>query len=160
MATSSTPMSSMRSFARYGLAVPLLTRPRTRARKTACNTPGTAKRGLGGRRLSCSRSRHQSTAHLLPHPKLPLRVAETASHSHPRAQNPVKFGVNLDVTQYVDGERRTLNPEGRAHANVVWALYEEGCSVRLLNPQTYNDNVWALCATLQEYFGCMVGCNT
>lgn len=75
-------------------------------------------------------------------------------------EHPVKFGLNLDVTKYVDGERETLNPEGRAHANVVWALYEEGCSVRLLNPQTYDKQVWALCASLQEYFGCMVGANT
>ena len=37
---------------------------------------------------------------------------------------------------------------------------QEGCSVRLLNPQTFDNNVWALCASLQEYFGCMVGCNT
>ncbi|CAB4043787.1 bifunctional lysine-specific demethylase and histidyl-hydroxylase NO66, partial, partial [Paramuricea clavata] len=34
-----------------------------------------------------------------------------------------------------------------------------GCSVRLLNPQTFSDSVWKLNATLQEYFGSFVGAN-
>lgn len=29
----------------------------------------------------------------------------------------------------------------------------------MLNPQTFYDPVWKLCATLQEFFGCMVGTN-
>ena len=31
--------------------------------------------------------------------------------------------------------------------------------MRLLNPQTYTDEVWYLLSTLQELFGCMVGAN-
>ncbi|XP_043188225.1 ribosomal oxygenase 1-like isoform X1 [Amphibalanus amphitrite] len=71
----------------------------------------------------------------------------------------IQFGRNLDVTSYSEGERETHNPAGRAHAPVVWDYYRNGCSVRLLNPQTYCGAVWRLCAALQEYFGCMVGAN-
>ncbi|XP_065184624.1 ribosomal oxygenase 1-like [Sycon ciliatum] len=71
----------------------------------------------------------------------------------------LEFGVNLDVTTYQDGKRETHNPHGIAYAPVVWDFYQSGCSVRLLNPQTFSDPVWRLCSTLQEYFGCFVGAN-
>ncbi|XP_028398568.1 ribosomal oxygenase 1-like [Dendronephthya gigantea] len=74
-------------------------------------------------------------------------------------QNNVQFSVNLDVTSYKDGQRETHNPSGRALAPVVWDFYQNGCSVRLLNPQTFSDSVWKLNATLQEYFGSFVGAN-
>ncbi len=59
------------------------------------------------------------------------------------------FGRNLDVTSYENGVRETHNPEGRAYAPVVWDYYNNGCSLRLLNPQTFWEPVWQLCATLQ-----------
>lgn len=71
----------------------------------------------------------------------------------------IEFGVNLDVTSYQDGKRETHNPPGRAYRSVVWDFYQNGCSVRMLNPQTYSRNVWKMLATLQEYFGCCVGAN-
>lgn len=37
--------------------------------------------------------------------------------------------------------------------------FQNGCSVRLLNPQTYSRNVWKLLSVLQEYFNCCVGAN-
>ena len=37
--------------------------------------------------------------------------------------------------------------------------FKNGCSVRLLNPQTFSESVWKLNATLQEYFGSFVGAN-
>jgi lysine-specific demethylase/histidyl-hydroxylase NO66 len=30
----------------------------------------------------------------------------------------------------------------------------------MLNPQTYHRPLWELTSQLQEYFSCMVGCNT
>ena len=75
-----------------------------------------------------------------------------------RSQN-VQFTKNLDVTSYTDGKRETHNPEGRAYAPVVWDFYNNGCSLRMLNPQTFDDHVWKLCATLQEFFGSFVGTN-
>ncbi|EGD79457.1 hypothetical protein PTSG_10023 [Salpingoeca rosetta] len=75
-------------------------------------------------------------------------------------QNYLKYGVNLDLTKYEDGERTTLNPDGRVRPNVMWAMFEDGCSVRVLNPQTFHQPVWKAISALQDYFGCMVGANT
>lgn len=72
----------------------------------------------------------------------------------------IQFSVNLDITTYSNGVRETHNPVGRAYAPVVWDMYQSGCSIRLLNPQTYSRNVWKLLSILQEYFGCCVGANT
>lgn len=66
---------------------------------------------------------------------------------------------NIDIVSYESGVRETHNPEGRAVASAVWDYYQNGCSVRILNPQTYIDRVHLLLATLQEYFGAMVGAN-
>ena len=41
---------------------------------------------------------------------------------------------------------------------VVWDFYNNGCSL-MLNPQTFHSPVWKLCATLQDFFGSMVGAN-
>lgn len=43
--------------------------------------------------------------------------------------------------------------------DTVWGFYEDGCSVRLLNPQTFMPQLHRLNATLQEYFNCLVGAN-
>lgn len=48
---------------------------------------------------------------------------------------------------------------GRAHAAVVWDYYRNGCSVRLLNPQTYHTELRELNTRLQEVFGSFVGAN-
>ncbi|XP_067941831.1 ribosomal oxygenase 1-like isoform X2 [Watersipora subatra] len=71
----------------------------------------------------------------------------------------VRFGVNIDLTTYKNGKRETHNPPGRAYPAIVWDHYRQGCSVRLLNPQTYSVATWRLLSTLQEMFGCMVGAN-
>merc|ERR1711974_82575 len=89
---------------------------------------------------------------------------------------PVIYGKNLNVTSYTepgsgvspgsgsgeDGEetdagRVNHDPVGRAHAPVVWDFYNNGCSLRMLNPQTFHSPVWKLCATLQDFFGSMAG---
>lgn len=49
----------------------------------------------------------------------------------------MQFTKNVDVTSYSDGKRETHNPIGRALPSVVWDYYMNGCSVRLLNPQTF-----------------------
>jgi lysine-specific demethylase/histidyl-hydroxylase NO66 len=55
---------------------------------------------------------------------------------------------------------RTLNPPGRAQADDIWGHFKDGCSVRVLNPQSYHPPLWKLLARLQDYFGCMAGANT
>lgn len=73
--------------------------------------------------------------------------------------NNVQFTKNLDVTSYSDGKRETHNPVGRALPSIVWDYYKNGCSVRLLNPQTFIPKLALLNSSLQEYFGCFVGAN-
>ncbi|XP_008102195.1 ribosomal oxygenase 1 [Anolis carolinensis] len=72
----------------------------------------------------------------------------------------VQFGINLDVTSYQDGKRETYNPVGRALPAVVWDFYQNGCSLRMLNPQAFSSTVWHFLSILQEQFGSMVGANT
>lgn len=73
--------------------------------------------------------------------------------------NPLYYTRNVDIVSYENGVRETHNPEGRAIPSAVWDYYQNGCSVRILNPQTYNKKIQLLLATLQEYFGTMVGAN-
>lgn len=49
----------------------------------------------------------------------------------------ILFTKNIDITSYENGIRETHNPVGRAVPTVVWDYYMNGCSVRMLNPQTY-----------------------
>eukprot|EP01113_Clastostelium_recurvatum_P045277 TRINITY_DN7762_c0_g1_i1.p1 TRINITY_DN7762_c0_g1~~TRINITY_DN7762_c0_g1_i1.p1 ORF type:complete len:503 (-),score=165.32 TRINITY_DN7762_c0_g1_i1:21-1529(-) len=79
---------------------------------------------------------------------------------HMFRKHDMKYTTNVDITNYVNGERQTLNPEGRVNAGHVWKMYGEGCSVRLLNPQTFHKRLWGTMAKLQEHFGCGVGANT
>lgn len=71
----------------------------------------------------------------------------------------VLYTKNLDITSYSNGIRETHNPQGRAHPSVVWDYYSNGCSIRMLNPQTFIPKIHTINATLQEYFGCFVGAN-
>lgn len=71
----------------------------------------------------------------------------------------VLFTKNLDITSYSDGQRETHNPPGRALPSVVWDYYSNGCSIRMLNPQTFIPKIHTLNSTLQEFFGCFVGAN-
>ncbi|XP_008395684.1 ribosomal oxygenase 1 isoform X2 [Poecilia reticulata] len=71
----------------------------------------------------------------------------------------VQYGVNLDITSYVNGKRETHNPPGRALPFTVWDFYESGCSVRLLNPQAFSSTVWSVLSILQEKFDSMAGAN-
>jgi len=70
----------------------------------------------------------------------------------------VLYGKHLDITSY-DGERETHNPEGRVYPAVMWDYYNNGSSIRMINPQYFSNTVWRLCATLQDHFQSMVGAN-
>ncbi|XP_074604510.1 bifunctional lysine-specific demethylase and histidyl-hydroxylase NO66 [Brevipalpus obovatus] len=74
-------------------------------------------------------------------------------------ERPIQFTKNIDITSFENEERKTYNPDGRAYPAVVWDHYMAGCSIRLLNPQTYSRSVWKLNSILQEFFGCFVGAN-
>ncbi|XP_076275972.1 bifunctional lysine-specific demethylase and histidyl-hydroxylase NO66 [Rhynchophorus ferrugineus] len=72
---------------------------------------------------------------------------------------PLHFTRNVDVVVYENDKKEVLNPEGRAVASQLWDYYSNGCSIRVLNPQTYDQHVHFVIANLQEYFGTMVGTN-
>lgn len=71
----------------------------------------------------------------------------------------IQFTKNIDITTYSNGKRETHNPTGRAHPHVVWDYYLNGCSIRLLNPQTYLPVLHTFNSTLQEFTNSFVGAN-
>ncbi|KAL2082638.1 hypothetical protein ACEWY4_022456 [Coilia grayii] len=83
----------------------------------------------------------------------------TAEFDRALREDNVQFGVNLDVTSYINGKRETHNPPGRALPYTVWNFYESGCSLRMLNPQAFSSTVWNVLSILQELFGSMAGAN-
>ncbi|XP_037541502.1 ribosomal oxygenase 1 [Nematolebias whitei] len=83
----------------------------------------------------------------------------TAEFDRILREEDVQFGVNLDVTSYINGKRETHNPPGRALPFTVWDFYESGCSIRMLNPQAFSSTVWSVLSILQEQFGSMAGAN-
>jgi len=74
-------------------------------------------------------------------------------------QHNLEFTTNIDVTTYINEVKQNHNQEGRAFAPLVWDFFQQGCSIRLLNPQTYSKNCWQYLSTLQELFGTCVGAN-
>lgn len=74
-------------------------------------------------------------------------------------ENYLEFTKNIDITSYRDGVRETHNPEGRATPSSTWSFFENGCSIRILNPQTFIPAVYKMNSKLQEYFHCMIGTN-
>ena len=77
------------------------------------------------------------------------------------AQKEVWFGKNLDVVKCDKrGVKQTMTPEDeRAYPSRVWRFFEQGCSIRMLNPQTFSVPVWRVCSVLTEFFNSFVGCN-
>ena len=71
----------------------------------------------------------------------------------------VEYTKNLDVTSYSEGVRQTHNPVGRAYPPVVWDYFSNGCSLRMLNPQTFHKPVWQILAALQDFMGSFCGAN-
>lgn len=74
-------------------------------------------------------------------------------------ENHLEYTKNIDVTSYRDGVRETHNPGGRAIVPAIWSYYDDGCSLRILNPQTFHQPIYKMNAKLQELFHCMVGTN-
>ncbi|XP_054474739.1 ribosomal oxygenase 1 [Anoplopoma fimbria] len=83
----------------------------------------------------------------------------TAEFDRILRQEDVQYGVNLDVTSYTKGRRETHNPPGRALPFTVWDFYRSGCSLRMLNPQSFSSTVWNVLSIFQEQFGSMAGAN-
>lgn len=88
---------------------------------------------------------------------------------------PMKYGKDLNVTNYtqtVQGDKRRITLDQlpndidsddteyiTAESNDLWQNFDAGCTIRLLCPQKYNDEIHALLSNLEYEFGCMVGSN-
>lgn len=74
----------------------------------------------------------------------------------------LQYGKHVDVTRYtVQLGREDFNLEsGSSVGKEAWKLFEkEACSIRLPRPQEHIESLWALCSTLETFFGSVVGCN-
>ncbi|XP_058825896.1 bifunctional lysine-specific demethylase and histidyl-hydroxylase NO66 [Topomyia yanbarensis] len=71
----------------------------------------------------------------------------------------IEYTKNIDVTSYREGKRETHNPDGRVLPPDMWSFYNEGCSIRMLNPQTCLRGIYKMNVKLQEFFHCMTGAN-
>ncbi|GAB5364627.1 hypothetical protein AAMO2058_000986000 [Amorphochlora amoebiformis] len=69
------------------------------------------------------------------------------------------YGRDLDLTKFTGGQRKTVNQEGRAMGEAVWAKFSGGCSVRILRPQEYSDKVCGMLALMDEFWGRVSGAN-
>jgi lysine-specific demethylase/histidyl-hydroxylase NO66 len=80
------------------------------------------------------------------------------SSAHLRAlvdEGRLNYGTDVDVTMYKNGQRFTLNvaSEEPAAPEVLWDLFQNSkCSVRVLRPQEYANNVSRMLALLEESF--------
>ena len=74
----------------------------------------------------------------------------------------LRFTADVDVTQYRDGKRLTLNPADSpvATAASVRSFFSSGCSVRFLSPQQHSDRVWRLLHLLDSALGMQCGANS
>jgi len=73
----------------------------------------------------------------------------------------LQYGLNVDIATYdLRHGRRTLNDgENAATHDDVMRRFAEGCSVRILHPQRYQDALLQLVQALERFFSSPVGCN-
>jgi len=72
----------------------------------------------------------------------------------------VQYTKDVDVTKYENDTRSTLNGPGRAEADKVWKLFQQGCSVRFLCPQRFQPAICRVLGFLDEFWGCQAGVNS
>jgi lysine-specific demethylase/histidyl-hydroxylase NO66 len=72
----------------------------------------------------------------------------------------LRFSYDLDATSYVNGKRQTHNPDGMVTLKEFNKLYDQKCSLRVLRPQRFHDELWRVLSALEESFECVVGANT
>lgn len=64
------------------------------------------------------------------------------------------------MAQVVLMHTKTCSTHNHTHGNVSLPCSpQRGCSVRVLNPQTYSRGLWQVNSVLQEYFHSCVGSN-
>lgn len=64
-------------------------------------------------------------------------------------ENQVYFNKTVTITSYQNGVRTNDEMVGRVRPSIVWKKFEDGKSIRMMNPQSYIPNIATLCTTLQ-----------
>lgn len=75
------------------------------------------------------------------------------------ADEPLEFGLDLNATRYLNQKRETLNKEVADRASIEDLFHKERCTVQFHQPQRFDDQLWRICAALENQLGCLVGCN-
>jgi len=86
-------------------------------------------------------------------------IFTTSDFNNIMSSGKMQYTVNCDVTSYKNGVRKTENPHGVVLPRVAWKKFQEGCSLRIKNPQSFSPSVLKICSTMQDYFKSMVGAN-
>ncbi|VDN36660.1 unnamed protein product, partial [Cylicostephanus goldi] len=56
-------------------------------------------------------------------------------------QNHLEYGMNINIAEYKDGVRTTLNGTGRVYSSHLKEHIAAGRSVQFVNPATFDDRV-------------------
>ena len=95
------------------------------------------------------------------HPSNMMPLADVKALLRRRHPRPARFLHDVDVTKYVNGQRKALSDgNGEADPDSVLAAFErDGYSIRIVHPQQWHQACYELCSVLQEHFGFPVGCS-
>eukprot|EP00803_Ostreobium_quekettii_P009229 evm.model.scf_368.8 EVM.evm.TU.scf_368.8 scf_368:75707-77381(-) len=69
-----------------------------------------------------------------------------------------RLGADVIAARYLSGERETVGGDVSG-CDAIWSLFEDGCTLQVIQPQRYTPALRALCARLESQLGCLVGCN-
>lgn len=73
------------------------------------------------------------------------------------SKHEIKYSQDINITKYEKGVRKTFDPETPASPKEVWSFFEHGCSVRVLCPQRFDDDMSRMLQLVEEYCGCGAG---
>ena len=70
-------------------------------------------------------------------------------------ENELTYGVDLDLVTYKDGKRHNMRVGERVVSETMWDdVDNQKCSVRVLRPQEYNQDLSLMLSILDEFFHC------
>jgi lysine-specific demethylase/histidyl-hydroxylase NO66 len=75
--------------------------------------------------------------------------------------NELTYGQDVNLVNYKDGKRHDMRVGEKVVAETMWqAVDDEKCSVRVLRPQEYNQDLSLMLSILDEFFHCNSGVNS
>ncbi len=80
---------------------------------------------------------------------------------HAVKEGKLEYGSRINVVKYfADKGRVKFNKEGVAQFEDIDNFWKKGCTLQVMHPQQYMDNVWRMNSALEDFFGCLVGSNS